>query len=76
MDSSENWEPAALILRRSGYQIKINSTEAVVIAEKFSKELSVCSLLGDTSFEKLGFYVMRCSPSYLLKYWMNLNHNE
>ncbi|CAB4299537.1 unnamed protein product [Prunus armeniaca] len=41
MDSSENWEPAALILRRSGYQIKINSTEAVVIAEKFSKELSI-----------------------------------
>ncbi|ONI21941.1 hypothetical protein PRUPE_2G098900 [Prunus persica] len=41
MDSSENWEPAALILRRSSYQIKINSTEAVVIAEKFSKELSI-----------------------------------
>ncbi|PQQ04115.1 hypothetical protein Pyn_34104 [Prunus yedoensis var. nudiflora] len=41
MDSSENWEPAALILRRSGYQIKINSTEPVVIAEKFSKELSI-----------------------------------
>lgn len=47
MDSAENWEPATLYLRRSGYQIKINSTDAVVIAEKFSNDLSVCSLLGD-----------------------------
>ncbi|KAK7287279.1 hypothetical protein RIF29_00482 [Crotalaria pallida] len=41
MDSSENWEPATLFLRRSGYQIKINGTEAVVVAEKFSKDLSI-----------------------------------
>ncbi|XVF30616.1 hypothetical protein REPUB_Repub16aG0073800 [Reevesia pubescens] len=41
MDSSENWEPATLNLRRSSYQIKINSTEAVEIAEKYSKELSI-----------------------------------
>lgn len=41
MDSSENWEPTTLILRRSGYQIKINRTEAVVIAERFSKEFSI-----------------------------------
>ncbi|OIW17640.1 hypothetical protein TanjilG_28990 [Lupinus angustifolius] len=40
-DSSENWEPATLILRRSGYEIKINATEAVVVAEKFSKDLSI-----------------------------------
>ncbi|XVF06777.1 hypothetical protein REPUB_Repub06bG0080200 [Reevesia pubescens] len=41
MDSSENWEPATLSLRRPIYQIKINSTEAVEIAEKYSKELSI-----------------------------------
>ncbi|XWS64970.1 hypothetical protein CRYUN_Cryun05aG0049900 [Craigia yunnanensis] len=41
MDSSKNWEPATLTLRRSSYQIKINSTEAVEIAEKYSKELSI-----------------------------------
>ncbi|GAV90476.1 LOW QUALITY PROTEIN: hypothetical protein CFOL_v3_33885, partial [Cephalotus follicularis] len=41
LDSSENWEPATLKLKRSSYQIKINSTEAMVTAEKFSKELSI-----------------------------------
>ncbi|KAG8478769.1 hypothetical protein CXB51_028635 [Gossypium anomalum] len=41
MDSSENWEPATLTLRRSSYQIKINSTESVEISEKYSKELSI-----------------------------------
>ncbi|OMO99797.1 hypothetical protein CCACVL1_03628 [Corchorus capsularis] len=41
MDSSENWEPATLILRRSSYQIRINSTEVVEISEKYSKELSI-----------------------------------
>ncbi|KAK7386231.1 hypothetical protein VNO78_26297 [Psophocarpus tetragonolobus] len=41
MDSSENWEQATLFLRRSGYQIKINGTEATVVAEKFSKDLSI-----------------------------------
>ncbi|XP_062154090.1 uncharacterized protein LOC133862323 isoform X3 [Alnus glutinosa] len=39
--SSENWESTTLLLRRSSYQIKINSTEAVVIEEKFSKDLSI-----------------------------------
>ncbi|PON56688.1 hypothetical protein PanWU01x14_179060 [Parasponia andersonii] len=41
MDSSENWERTTLILRRPGYQIKIDGTEAVVTAEKFSKDLSI-----------------------------------
>ncbi|KAK8690048.1 hypothetical protein V6N13_088753 [Hibiscus sabdariffa] len=41
MDSSENWEPATLTLKRSSYLIKINSTEAVEISEKYSKELSI-----------------------------------
>ncbi|KAG2720767.1 hypothetical protein I3843_02G041200 [Carya illinoinensis] len=41
VDTSENWEPTTLSLKRSSYQIKINSTEAVVIAEKFSKDLSI-----------------------------------
>lgn len=41
MDSSENWEQATLFLRRSGYQIKISGTEAAVVSEKFSKDLSI-----------------------------------
>ncbi|XP_057451175.1 uncharacterized protein LOC130743079 isoform X2 [Lotus japonicus] len=41
MDSSENWEQATLFLRRSGYQIKISGTEGPVVAEKFSKDLSI-----------------------------------
>ncbi|XP_024190322.1 uncharacterized protein LOC112194296 isoform X2 [Rosa chinensis] len=56
MDSAENWEPATLYLGRSGYRIKIDSTEAVVIAEKFSNDLSIkvpCGL--STQF------VMTCS---------------
>lgn len=39
MDSSESWEPATVILKRSSYQIKTNTTE--VISEKYSKELQV-----------------------------------
>ncbi|XP_022974720.1 uncharacterized protein LOC111473462 isoform X3 [Cucurbita maxima] len=38
---SENWEPASISLRRSGYQIKMGNTDAVVIAEKYSRELSL-----------------------------------
>ncbi|XP_020206805.1 uncharacterized protein LOC109791862 isoform X1 [Cajanus cajan] len=41
MDSSENWEQATLFLTRSGYDIKINGTETAVVAEKFSKDLSI-----------------------------------
>ncbi|XP_052113162.1 uncharacterized protein LOC107472825 [Arachis duranensis] len=41
MESSENFEPATLFLRRSGYQIIINDTEAMVVSEKFSKDLSI-----------------------------------
>ncbi|CAL9219444.1 unnamed protein product [Arabidopsis halleri] len=39
MDSSESWEPATVILKRSSYQIKTNTTE--VISEKYSKELQI-----------------------------------
>ena len=42
MDSLDNWEAATLILRRSSYQVKVNSTETSQIAENFSKHLSVC----------------------------------
>ncbi|THG23308.1 hypothetical protein TEA_026203 [Camellia sinensis var. sinensis] len=42
MDSSENWEPSTLILKRSNYQIELNKTQVVAIAEKFSKDLSNC----------------------------------
>ncbi|XP_011011230.1 PREDICTED: uncharacterized protein LOC105115869 isoform X2 [Populus euphratica] len=40
-DSSENWDSTTLVLRRSGYQIKSNGRGNVVIAEKFSKDLSI-----------------------------------
>ncbi|XP_020888720.1 uncharacterized protein LOC9320461 isoform X2 [Arabidopsis lyrata subsp. lyrata] len=39
MDSSESWETATVILKRSSYQIKTNTTE--VISEKYSKELQI-----------------------------------
>ncbi|KAK9749083.1 hypothetical protein RND81_02G101300 [Saponaria officinalis] len=38
--SLEHWEAATFILHRSGFQVKNNETEAVQIAEKFSKNLS------------------------------------
>ncbi|XP_010661246.1 uncharacterized protein LOC100262416 isoform X2 [Vitis vinifera] len=41
MDSLDNWEAATLILRRSSYQVKVNSTETSQIAENFSKHLSI-----------------------------------
>uniref|UniRef100_A0A1J3H980 Uncharacterized protein n=2 Tax=Noccaea caerulescens TaxID=107243 RepID=A0A1J3H980_NOCCA len=42
MDSSESWEPATVILKRSNYQIKTSSNvEAMVISEKYSKELLI-----------------------------------
>lgn len=40
-DTSENWDSTTLVLRRSGYQIKSNGRGNVVIAEKFSKDLSI-----------------------------------
>ncbi|XP_048131878.1 uncharacterized protein LOC115757137 isoform X2 [Rhodamnia argentea] len=41
VDSSENWEPAAMVLGRSGYEIKISRTGAAVISEKFSRQSSI-----------------------------------
>ncbi|KAM5554315.1 hypothetical protein ABKV19_022609 [Rosa sericea] len=56
VDSAENWEPATLYLKRSGYQIKIKSTEAGVIAEKFSNDLSIKVPCGFSTQ-----FVMTCS---------------
>lgn len=42
LDSFEHWEAATFILRRSGFQVQINKTETVQIAERFSENLSVC----------------------------------
>ncbi|KAI4370882.1 hypothetical protein MLD38_019180 [Melastoma candidum] len=41
VDSSDNWEPAVLILRRSVYEIRIASSGAVIVTEKFSNQLSI-----------------------------------
>ncbi|OIW01062.1 hypothetical protein TanjilG_14245 [Lupinus angustifolius] len=74
MDSSENWEPATMFLRRSGYQIKINATEAVVVAENFSKDLSIkvpCGLstqfvltCSNGSSHPLSTYSVSCGSKY------------
>ncbi|XP_021679577.2 uncharacterized protein LOC110664273 isoform X2 [Hevea brasiliensis] len=40
-DSSDHWKSATLVLQRSGYQMQSISEEAVLIAEKFSKNLSI-----------------------------------
>ncbi|XP_042026157.1 uncharacterized protein LOC121773374 isoform X3 [Salvia splendens] len=39
--SAENWEPATLFLRRSGFQIKDGRKQDVIISDKYSKELSI-----------------------------------
>ncbi|KAI8547074.1 hypothetical protein RHMOL_Rhmol07G0166700 [Rhododendron molle] len=41
MDASETWEPTTLILKRPGYLIKDNRSHETLIAEKFSKDLSI-----------------------------------
>ncbi|XP_021623372.1 uncharacterized protein LOC110622930 isoform X3 [Manihot esculenta] len=40
-DSSDHWKSATLILQRSHYQIKSISEEVVLIAEKYSRNLSI-----------------------------------
>ncbi|CAN6809372.1 unnamed protein product [Brassica oleracea] len=49
MDSTESWEPASVILKRSSYQIKTNNGEAVVISEKYSKELLIKVPCGEST---------------------------
>ncbi|XP_027768157.1 uncharacterized protein LOC107002582 isoform X4 [Solanum pennellii] len=41
VDSFENWEPVTIFLLRSSFQVKVHRTQAVVIVENFSKELSI-----------------------------------
>ncbi|XP_015577790.1 uncharacterized protein LOC8284263 isoform X1 [Ricinus communis] len=40
-DASDKWKSSTLILRRSGYQIKTISDDIELIAEKYSKNLSI-----------------------------------
>lgn len=49
MDSTESWEPASVILKRSSYQIKTNNGEAIVISEKYSKELLIKVPCGEST---------------------------
>lgn len=49
MDSTESWEPATVILKKSSYQIKTNNGEAVVISEKYSKELLIKVPCGEST---------------------------
>ncbi|KAL3815196.1 hypothetical protein ACJIZ3_016464 [Penstemon smallii] len=41
LDSSENWEPATLFLRRSGFQVKVERNQDAVITEKYTKDLLI-----------------------------------
>ncbi|KAJ6849888.1 uncharacterized protein M6B38_268690 [Iris pallida] len=41
MESSETWEETSLILKRSGYQVKVNSTQNAVIEEKYSPDIYI-----------------------------------
>uniref|UniRef100_A0A6V7QXU9 Uncharacterized protein n=1 Tax=Ananas comosus var. bracteatus TaxID=296719 RepID=A0A6V7QXU9_ANACO len=41
VDSSDDWELTNLILRRTGYQIKVRQTEAVLFEEKYSPDLHI-----------------------------------
>ncbi|KAJ0970797.1 hypothetical protein J5N97_018756 [Dioscorea zingiberensis] len=40
-DSSEDWEQTNLILKRSGYQIKVNNTDTIIVEEKYSPDLCI-----------------------------------
>ncbi|KAK9144344.1 hypothetical protein Sjap_004247 [Stephania japonica] len=41
VDSSEVWQPTVFTLKRSSYQVRINSMDAVVIEEKYSADFSI-----------------------------------
>ncbi|PKA60023.1 hypothetical protein AXF42_Ash009707 [Apostasia shenzhenica] len=41
IDSSEAWEQTTMFLKRTGYQIKVNRTDNIVIEEKYSPELYI-----------------------------------
>ncbi|XP_022867037.1 uncharacterized protein LOC111386757 isoform X8 [Olea europaea var. sylvestris] len=41
LDSSEIWEPTTVLLWRSGFQVKVDKTQAVLIAEKYSKDVLI-----------------------------------
>ncbi|KAL6569694.1 hypothetical protein OROMI_014208 [Orobanche minor] len=41
LDTSESWEPAALVLRRSGFQVKDETKQDFIISEKYSKDLLI-----------------------------------
>lgn len=41
IDSSEDWEQVILILKRSGYQIKVSHTDTVMMEEKYSPDLYI-----------------------------------
>ncbi|XP_058225065.1 receptor-like protein kinase FERONIA [Rhododendron vialii] len=73
MDSSEFWEPTTLILKRSGYQIKDNNSQDTLIAEKFSKDISMKIPIGlSTQF------VLTCSTgsSHLLNMYNDVRMRD
>lgn len=41
LDSSENWQPATLSLRRSGFQVKVDRKPDPIISEKYTKDLLI-----------------------------------
>ncbi|KAL9262505.1 hypothetical protein AKJ16_DCAP04956 [Drosera capensis] len=41
VNSTENWEPATLTLRLSGFQVKLNKMESTQFVEMFTKDLSI-----------------------------------
>ncbi|KAI3448989.1 hypothetical protein Pfo_005654 [Paulownia fortunei] len=41
LDYSENWEPATLFLRQSGFQVKVEKEMDAAISEKYSKDLLI-----------------------------------
>lgn len=61
IDSSESWEQASLTLKRTGYQIKLNSTEAVVMEEKYSPDLYIKVPNGQSTQ-----FVLICSEGSIL----------
>lgn len=61
IDSTEAWEQASLTLKRTGFQIKLNSTDAVVMEEKYSPDLHIKVPYGQSAQ-----FVLICSEGTIL----------
>ncbi|KAJ6830613.1 uncharacterized protein M6B38_353115 [Iris pallida] len=63
MESSETWEETSLILKRSGYQVIVNSTQHAMIEEKYSPDIYIKVPYGQSTQ-----FVLICSDGTTLPF--------